>query len=145
LTGDTARLANVPFLQDGVAEGEIVRFATRAESLHWALERVEASGNCAVRVIPIPAGPLGTSARAVHEKLAPYGLGGEVFSRDFPLIALTAPAGADMPRIKALLAQGQDEGLVALRGFLRLRSGTPRDTRASALRPAAPVACRTER
>jgi hypothetical protein len=83
------------------------------------LERVEASGNCTVRVIPIPAGPLGTSARAVHEKLAPYGLGGEVFSRDFPLIALTAPAGADMPRIKALLDQGQDEGLVALRGFLR--------------------------
>jgi hypothetical protein len=110
LSDDTARLANVPFLQDGVAEGEIVRFSTDADGLHWAVERLEMSGNCTVRVIPIPSGPLGTSAQAVHEKLAPYGLGGEVFSQDFPLVALTVPADADLPSIKALLAQGQDEG-----------------------------------
>jgi Domain of unknown function (DUF4265) len=110
LSHDTARIANVPFLQDGVAEGEVVRFVTDAEGLHWAVGRVEASGNCTVRVTPIPAGPLGTDAQAVHEKLAPYGLGGEVFSQDFPLVALTVPAHADMPHIKALLEQGQNEG-----------------------------------
>jgi hypothetical protein len=110
LSDDTARLANAPFLQDGVAEGEVVRFVTDAEGLHWAVERVEPSGNCTVRVIPIPAGPLGTSAQAVHEKLKPYGLGGEVFSKEFPLLALTVPADADFARIKALLAHGQDEG-----------------------------------
>lgn len=110
LSADTARVTNVPFLQDGVAEGEVVRFVTDAEGLHWAVERVEASGNCTVRVIPIPAGPLGTSAQAVHEKLAPYGLGGEAFSKDFPLVALTVPANADMTQIKAVLAHGRDEG-----------------------------------
>lgn len=82
-----------------------MRFVTDAEGLHWAVGRVEASGNCTVRVIPIPAGSLGTSAQAVHEKLAACGPGGEVFSQDFPLLALTVPAHADLPRIKAVLAQ----------------------------------------
>jgi hypothetical protein len=110
LSADSARVANVPFLVDGVAEGDVVRFVTNTEGLHWAVERVEASGNCTVRVIPIPTGPLGTSAQAVHEKLAPYGVGGEVFSKDLPLVALTVPADADMTQIKAVLAEGEDEG-----------------------------------
>jgi hypothetical protein len=37
-------------------------------------------------------------------------LGGEVFSQDFPLVALTVPADADFARVKALLAQGEEEG-----------------------------------
>jgi Domain of unknown function (DUF4265) len=110
LSKDTARVANAPFLQDGVAEGEVVRFATDAEGLHWAVERVEASGNCTVRVVPILDGPLGPSAQAVFEQLARLGLGGEAYSRDFPLVALTAPAGADFAGIKALLSRGQEEG-----------------------------------
>lgn len=108
VTDDTARLVNVPFLQDGVAEGEVVRFVTDDEGLHWAVERVEASGNCTVWVIPIPTGPLGPSARAVHERLAPFGVSGEAFSKEFPLIALTVPAGADYAGIKALLAEGEE-------------------------------------
>ncbi|MFC8538130.1 DUF4265 domain-containing protein [Streptomyces sp. NPDC057249] len=110
LSEDTAKVENAPFLQDGVAEGEIVRFVTDADGLHWSQERVEASGNCTVRVLPVPSGPLGRSARAVHERLAPFGLGGEVFSEEFPLVAVTVPADADLGGIKALLARGQEEG-----------------------------------
>lgn len=110
LSVDTARLANVPFLQDGVAERDTVRFATDSEGLHWAVERVNASGNLTVRVLSVPSGPLGPSAQAVHEKLAPLGLGGEVFSQDFPLVALTVPADADFASIKELLAEGQEKG-----------------------------------
>lgn len=110
LSGDTARVENVPFLQDGVAEGEVGRFVTDADGLHWAKERVEASGNCAVRVLPVPSGPLGRSARAVHERLSPFGLGGEVFSEEFPLVALTVPGDADLAAIKALLLRGQEDG-----------------------------------
>ncbi|MEU2021316.1 DUF4265 domain-containing protein [Streptomyces sp. NPDC016469] len=110
LSGDTARVENVPFLQDGVAEGEVVRFVTDADGLHWAKERVEASGNCTVRVLPVPSGPLGSSARAVRERLSPFGLGGEVFSKDFPLVAVTVPADADLGGIKALLIRGQMDG-----------------------------------
>ncbi|MGA5193993.1 DUF4265 domain-containing protein [Streptomyces exfoliatus] len=110
LSGDTARVENVPFLQNGVAEGEVVRFVTDADGLHWAKERVEASGNCTLRVLPIPSGPLGRSAQAVHERLAPFGLGGEVYSEEFPLVALTVPAEADLGGIKALLAHGKEQG-----------------------------------
>ena len=107
---DTARVENVPFLQDGVAEGDLVRFTTDADGRHWATERVEASGNCTIRVIPVPTGALGPSAPAVHAQLAPFGLGGEVFSAEFPLVAFNVPAAADFGGIKSLLDQGVTEG-----------------------------------
>src|SRR5262245_58517006 len=59
LTDDTAMIANVPFLQDGVAEGDIIRFVTLADGQSWATGRVVASGNVTLRILPIPAGPLG--------------------------------------------------------------------------------------
>jgi hypothetical protein len=107
---DTASVSNVPFLQDGVAEGDVVRFETASDGRHWALGRVEESGNCTIRVLQIPDGPLGRSARAVHEKFVRFGLGGEVFSDELPLVALTVPSGADFAAIKALLEQGQADG-----------------------------------
>ncbi|WP_285732907.1 DUF4265 domain-containing protein [Nocardiopsis sp. ATB16-24] len=110
LSGDTARVENAPFLQDGVAQGEIVRFTTDADGLHWAKERVEASDNCTIRVLPVPAGPLGRSAQAVYERLSLFGLEGEAFSEEFPLVAFTVPAEADLAQIKALLVCGQEKG-----------------------------------
>ncbi|KAB8197659.1 DUF4265 domain-containing protein [Nonomuraea phyllanthi] len=110
LSPDTARVANTPFLQDGVAEGDVVRFVTDDDGLHWSCERVEASGNCTVRVLPVPNGPLGPSAEAVYEQLAPFGLGGESFSAELPLVAFTVPADADLGQIKALLRQGRMDG-----------------------------------
>ncbi|MEV5972937.1 DUF4265 domain-containing protein [Streptomyces sp. NPDC051921] len=107
---DTARVANVPFLQDGVAEGDVVRYTTDADGMHWATGRAAASGNVTVRVLPVRSGPLGPSARAVHERLAPFGLGGESFSSDFPLVALTVPADAPMTEIKEVLERGTKDG-----------------------------------
>lgn len=108
--GDTALIENVPFLQDGVAEGDLIRFTTDGEGRHWAVERVRASGNCTLRVLPIPAGPLGASAQAVRQRFAPFGLGGEVFSEQFPLVALSIPSGADFAGIKSLLVRGEEQG-----------------------------------
>ncbi|WP_307671646.1 DUF4265 domain-containing protein [Streptomyces sp. V2I9] len=110
LSEDTARVENVPFLQDGVAEGEVVRFVTDADGLRRAKERVEASGNRTVRVLPVPSGPPGRSARAAHERLSPFGLGGEVFGEGFPLVAVNVPAEADLGGIKELLVRGQEDG-----------------------------------
>ncbi|WFB11963.1 DUF4265 domain-containing protein [Streptomyces sp. LX-29] len=110
LSDDTARVENIPFLQDGVAEGDVVRYRTDADGLHWAVGQISSSGNCTIRVVPVPAGPLGRSAQAVHQRFSTFGLGGEVFSKDFPMVAFTVPAGADFAGIKALLAQGQAEG-----------------------------------
>ncbi|MBL3670989.1 DUF4265 domain-containing protein [Streptomyces sp. M2CJ-2] len=107
---DTARVMNAAFLQDGVAEGDIVRFRTDADGVHWAIGRVTASGNCTVRVVPIPSGPLGRSPQAVHKRFEAFGLGGEVFSADFPMVAFTVPAGADFSAVKNLLIHGEADG-----------------------------------
>lgn len=107
---DTARVANVPFLQDGVAEGDVVRFTVDKDGLRWAVGRVEASGNCTIRVLPIPGGPLGRSARAVHERFARFGLGGEAFSDELPLVAFNVPADGDLAGIKSLLRSGAADG-----------------------------------
>ncbi|MET7365937.1 DUF4265 domain-containing protein [Streptomyces sp. NPDC005566] len=106
--GDSrARIANAPFLQDGVAEGDVVRYRTDSDGLRWAVGQISSSGNCTIRVVPVP---LGRSPRAVHQRLSVFGLGGEVFSEDFPMVAFTVPPGTDFAGVKALLAQGQAEG-----------------------------------
>ncbi|MFF9126665.1 DUF4265 domain-containing protein [Streptomyces sp. NPDC014889] len=110
LDGSTARVRNVPFLQDGVAEGDVVRYRTDPDGRHWAVGRVSASGNCTIRVVPVPTGPLGSGPQAVHQRISAFGLGGEVFSEDLPLVAFTAPAGADFAGLKALLNRGREEG-----------------------------------
>ncbi|WP_027661625.1 DUF4265 domain-containing protein [Salinispora mooreana] len=55
---------------DGIAEGDIVRFTTDDNGVRWAIERVHASGNCTIRVLPLPNGPLGRNVGAVHEQFA---------------------------------------------------------------------------
>ncbi|MDX3767897.1 DUF4265 domain-containing protein [Streptomyces sp. AK08-01B] len=110
LDDDTAIVQNAPFLQDGVAEGDVVRYQTDTDGLHWAVGRVSTVGNCTIGVVPVPTGPVGRSPQAVHQRLSAFGLGGEVFSEDFPMVAFTAPAGADFAGIKALLKQGQEDG-----------------------------------
>jgi hypothetical protein len=110
VTADTAQIDNVPFLQDGLAQGDIVRYTADSDGLFWATERVEASGNCTVRVIPVPSGPLGRSAEAVHDRLRAFEIGGEVYSKEFPMVALNVLAEADLAGVKALLAAGQTQG-----------------------------------
>lgn len=110
LTSDTAQVNNVPFLQDGIAQGDVVRFVTDADGLHWSTGRVRASGHCVIRVLPVPDGPLGSSASAVHAALAEFGLGGEAFSKEFPLVAFDVPAGSDLTAIKAALVAGTANG-----------------------------------
>lgn len=71
---------------------------------------MEASVNRTIRVVPVPDGPMGGSPQAVHQRLSGFGLGGEVFGEEFPMVAFTAPAGADFAGIKALLVQGGEQG-----------------------------------
>ena len=110
LSDDTARLENVAFLQDGVAQGDVGRFRNDADGTFWATDRVRASGHCVVRVLPLPTGPLGPSASAVHAAFAPFGLGGEVFSEELPLVAFDVPADADFAAIQQVLADGATQG-----------------------------------
>jgi hypothetical protein len=106
---DTARIDNVPFLHDGIAQGDVVRFVT-ADGINWVVARIRASGNCTLRVMPLPDGPLGPSAAAVRERFSIFGLDGEAYTEDFPLVALNVPPDAPLSEIKALLAWGKAEG-----------------------------------
>jgi hypothetical protein len=107
---DVARIDNVPFLQNGIAHGDVVRFATDTDGINWAVARVRASGNCTLRVMPLWDGPLGPNAQAIGELFSFFGLGGETYSDDFPLVALNVPADAPFAEIKAMLARGVAEG-----------------------------------
>jgi hypothetical protein len=106
----TARIESPPFLQDGVAVGDVVRFRVDEDGDRWGHERVRSSGHCLVRVLPDPAGPLGPDADAVRRRLAEVGVAGEAFSADLPLIVCDIPAGRDVSRVKELLRQGETEG-----------------------------------
>ncbi|MEV0468005.1 DUF4265 domain-containing protein [Nocardia tengchongensis] len=110
LSDDTAVVENIAFLQNGVAEGDVVRFQTNSDGRHWAVGRVSSAGTCTIRVLPVRTGPLGPDPRAVHERFSVFGLGAEVFSDEFPLVAFSVEADADFAGIKALLAQGVEEG-----------------------------------
>ncbi|GLF95199.1 hypothetical protein SYYSPA8_12900 [Streptomyces yaizuensis] len=46
----------------------------------------------------------------MRQRLSVFGLGGEVFSDDFPMVAFTVAAGADFAGIKAPLNRGRDDG-----------------------------------
>lgn len=107
---DTVRITRPPFLQEHLAEGDVVQVTAHPDGTRWATRRVSASGNCTVRVLPVPGGPLGRSAAAVRERLAPFGLGGAVYSEEFPLVAVTVPAEADLAAIKKTLGHGEAEG-----------------------------------
>jgi hypothetical protein len=110
LSGDTARVENVAFLQDGIAQGDVVRFQADEAGVFWATGRVQSSGHCVVRVLPVPSGPLGRNASAVHAAFARFGLGGEVFSAELPFVAFDVPADADFGGIQQVLADGESQG-----------------------------------
>lgn len=63
-----------------------------------------------IRVLPVPSGLLGPSASAVHANFARFGLGGEVFSAQLPLVAFDVPADVDFREIKQVLADGVSNG-----------------------------------
>ncbi len=104
------RITGAPFVQDHLAEGDVVQVTAHPDGALWATRRVSASGNCTVRVLPVPGGPLGPSAAAVRERLAPFGLDGRVYGEEFPLVAFTVPPDADLGAIKKTLAHGEAEG-----------------------------------
>ncbi|GAB1644299.1 hypothetical protein KRMM14A1259_47220 [Krasilnikovia sp. MM14-A1259] len=110
LSEDTARVENVAFLQDGIAQGDVVRFQADHDGVRWATGRVQASGHCVVRVLPMPSGPLGACAAAIHAAFARFGLGSEVFSAELPFVAFDVPPDADFGEIKRTLADGESQG-----------------------------------
>ncbi|MDP9829926.1 DUF4265 domain-containing protein [Kineosporia succinea] len=110
ISPSTARVASAPFHQVGVAPGDVVRFEEDEWGQNWALEIIEPSGHCVVRVFPEANGPLGWNAEAVNAQFAMFQLKGEALSDEFPLVAFDVPADADFRAIKFLLEEGSLSG-----------------------------------
>ncbi|MBT0768340.1 DUF4265 domain-containing protein [Kineosporia sp. J2-2] len=110
LSGQTAQVESAPFMQEGVAPGDVVRFETDEWGRHWALERVQASGRCVVRVLPDAAGPLGASVEAVNAQFEDFALASWAYSEELPLITFDVPADADFRAIRERLDAGAAGG-----------------------------------
>lgn len=102
---DTARLDNVPFFVRGYALGDVVRFATDREGVHWVQEAVRYSDCCTIRIIPGPDEGLDGALAA----FAPYGVTGEGLPK-FGMVALNVPGDVDIAAVKKLLLEGETDG-----------------------------------
>lgn len=103
------RLANTPFFVRGVASGDVLRVRRDADGQLRAGERLEWSGHCTIRVIPFRNGPLAGSLQRVLDAFAPLGVTGEGI-RQFGIVALNVPPGADIAAVKRVLRDGEDDG-----------------------------------
>lgn len=106
---DLVRLDNNPWFARNVACGDIYRVRRDADGVLWAVECVEWSGNCTIRVIPFSAGPLAGNRQAVIDAFTPLGVDGEGIEQ-FGMVSLNVPPDADLVATKRLLTQGRTDG-----------------------------------
>jgi hypothetical protein len=103
------RLTNVPWFVRGVASGDLIRVEPDGDGVLWAAEHLEWSGNCTIRVVPSPSGPLRGSRQRVLDTFQPFGVTGEGIQQ-FGLVALEVPPGADLAGVQRVLRAGARDG-----------------------------------
>lgn len=106
---DLYRLDNIPWLVRGVACDDVFRAEADGDGVMWARDRVQASGNCTIRVVP-----LGEDARqdwrVVLDVLTALGADGEGAGPAYNLVAFNVPPSAQLAKIKSRLRQGEAAG-----------------------------------
>jgi hypothetical protein len=106
---DVVRLTSVPWFVRGVASGDLVRVQADEYGVLWATEHLEGSGNCTIRVVPFPSGPLHGSRQRVLDAFEPFGVTGEGFPQ-YGLVALEVPPDADLVGVQRVLRAGARDG-----------------------------------
>ena len=104
------RLDNIPWFAWVVAADDVFRAEADDDGVLWAREKVQASGNCTIRVVPFSEGPLKGDRKAVLDVFSALGAEGEGAGPNDNLVALNVPAGADLAKIKDRLQQGEADG-----------------------------------
>lgn len=99
---------NIPFFVRGVACYDVVAVTQDEAGVLWAGKKIRWSGNCTIRVIPYPDGPLHGDRQAVLDAFAPFGVEGAGAER-YSLVALNVPANADLVAVKRLLQEGEQD------------------------------------
>jgi hypothetical protein len=103
------RINNNPWFARNVAAGDVVRTRVDDDGVLWFEERVEWSGNCAIRVVPFAKGALAGSRQAVIDLFAPLGVDGEGIEQ-FGMVSLNVPPDVDLIQVKGLLVRGASDG-----------------------------------
>lgn len=106
---DSYRIDNTPWFVRNLASGDVVRALAGDDGVLWATGRLEWSGHCTIRVIPIGTGPLRGDRQAVLDAFAPFGVTGEGIEQ-YGMVALDVPPDADAQRVRSLLIEGESDG-----------------------------------
>ncbi|MCU1646944.1 MAG: hypothetical protein JWN03_7219 [Nocardia sp.] len=104
-------LDNIPWFVRGVSAGDLIQVCADSAGLLRMTELVAWSGNCTIRVVPSTSEPSEGSLRQVIDNFVPLGADGEGLEQ-FGVVALNVPPDADIPGIKRLLQQGEQEEAV---------------------------------
>ncbi|MET9604813.1 DUF4265 domain-containing protein [Streptomyces sp. NPDC006512] len=102
----TVRLDNTPWFVRGVASGDIVKVESDGDGVLWAGETVRPSQNCTIRLIVLKDDGSAAARQSVLEVFHRLGTTGEGIEQ-FRMVALDVPPEADLPRIRALLEDGE--------------------------------------
>ncbi|MFG1990602.1 DUF4265 domain-containing protein [Actinoplanes sp. NPDC048988] len=109
VSDDVVELDNVPFFARGVSCGDHVRVVRDDNGTLTAVEVVEWSQRCTVRVVPFRAGPLQGDRQRVLDEFAAVGVTGEGIEQ-YNIVALDVPPTADLSAVKRLLRDGAELG-----------------------------------
>lgn len=104
------RLLSAPWAAPNAAKADVFRVQRGTDGQLWALEKLEASGFCAIRVGLAPDSPLGPVKHrvdAILDKFTALGITGDGM---FGLAVIDVPPDADLYLVRQLLDTGQRDG-----------------------------------
>jgi hypothetical protein len=102
------RVDSIPWFITMLARGDLISAEERDGQL-VATDKVEWSGNCTVRVIPLKDGPLKGSMAAVLDAFEELGVEGEG-CEPWRIVAVSVPPTAPLAGVKDRLDRGQEDG-----------------------------------
>lgn len=109
VSADVVELDNTPFFARGISCGDHVRVIRDDDGTLTAVEVVEWSQRCTVRVVPFRAGPLQGDRQQVLDEFAAVGVTGEGIEQ-YDIVVLDIPPTADLAAVKKLLRDGVQQG-----------------------------------
>jgi hypothetical protein len=107
--GDIYRIDNTPFFARNVASGDLVEASEDDRNRLLVRRRIEPSGNCTIRLLVFPEGPLAGDRARVLGLFSPLGVHGEGIEA-FSMVALTIPPKAAYGDVKKLIKEGFEQG-----------------------------------
>jgi hypothetical protein len=104
---DRVRISFSPPVELNAAVGDIFRVQRGTDNELWVQEKLEASGYCAIRVVPASGSPLGLGDAGVEAILGKFAALGVTGSNWFGLVVIDVAPDTQLPLVRRLLDAGQ--------------------------------------